>query len=247
MRDHSSCPAREGGRFVGDDDDGRLDLVHELHEWIAAWPEISLKTPGDVGDIADPLAQPEVAFPRAQLAQLGDGALERPVGIDALEPDQLVGATREERVVEHEQLSREDGGLRRADRPRDARRDLLELAPGALAGGPKPLPFAVDAACGQPVPHLAGLAHRDHGAADGHAGGDSAPLESRHTSSNPRSIRPQSAATASPASSPSAVICSMTPRAAASISSPRMLLPSTRRSPRATSIVLRYRTAVRTN
>ena len=57
-----------------------------------AGPQVALQPAADVGEIADALAQPVVAFAREHFVQLGDGALERPVGVDALGADELVGA-----------------------------------------------------------------------------------------------------------------------------------------------------------
>ncbi len=110
--------------LVGDDDERRLELVDQVDERIAPGPQVALQAPADVGEIADALAQPVVALAREHFVELGDGALERPVAVDALGADELVGALGEQRIVEHQELRREDGRLRRADRARDTRDEI---------------------------------------------------------------------------------------------------------------------------
>ena len=79
-------------QLVGDEDERRLELLDEIDERIAAGPQVALQAAADVGQVADALAQPGVALAREHLVQLGDRALERPVGVDALGANQLVGA-----------------------------------------------------------------------------------------------------------------------------------------------------------
>ena len=51
-------------QLIGDHDDRRLELMHELHERVPAGPKIPPQPPAHVRDVADPLAQPRVALAR---------------------------------------------------------------------------------------------------------------------------------------------------------------------------------------
>src|SRR6185436_9812354 len=170
--------------------------------------------------------------------QLVDCALERPIGIQSLGANQLVGALGQQRVVEHQQLGGEDGRLGGPDSAGHAGGDFLEFPAGAFAGRAQPLALALDAVGREPVPDLPRLAHGDDRTANGGAGSDAASGERRHASSNPRAASAHSAATAAASSGPSALMRNSVPRAAESSSNPRMLLPSIVRSPRVTLIWL---------
>ncbi len=183
-------------KLVGHQHQRRLQFVNEVDQRIAAGPQVALQAPSDVGKIAASFAEPTVTLDRETLVQLGNRTLEGPIGINALGANELVRAACEQRVVEHEQLCGKDRGLRRTDRPRHARRNLLELETRALAGRPEPLPFAVDAARGEPVSDLPRLAHGHQRAPHRDTGRNSPSHQARHGSSNPRTARPASASTA---------------------------------------------------
>src|SRR6185295_11604001 len=103
-----------------------------------------------------------------------------------------------------------------------------------------------DAPLGDAEPHVPDPAGDDEGAADADPWGD-AEAAQLHDSSNPRCTSAQSASMASRSSGPSAEIRMALPCAAASSSSPMMLLPSTSRSPRATRMCAWKAPAVWTN
>jgi hypothetical protein len=244
-QDQSSWAATDGGS--SSDDERRFQLLNQIDERIAARAKVALQAAADVGEVANPVAEPGVALARENLVQLVDRPFERPVGVQPLGADQLVRALRQERVVEHEELRSEDRGLRGPDRARHARRDFLELHAGPLARRAQALAFALDAVRGEAVAYLLRFAYGDDRTADGRAGRHATTRQCRHGSSNPLAVSPHNAATASASSGPSAMMRSSVPRAADSSSNPRMLLPSIVRSPRVTLIWLRNWLASFTN
>ncbi len=87
-------------------------------EHVRSLSEIALQPSGDVGEIACTLSKPGIALPGEHQLDLFDGSFERPVCVDPLGSHQLVGAAGEQRVVQHEHLGCENGGLGRTERPR---------------------------------------------------------------------------------------------------------------------------------
>ena len=112
----SSWAAMDGGSSSATSISGGSSSRIEIDQRVAIGPEAALQPRRHVGQVAGALAKPRVALAREQLVELGDGALERPVGVDALGAHELIGPPREQRIVQHQQLRREDGGLGRADR-----------------------------------------------------------------------------------------------------------------------------------
>ncbi len=136
---------RNGGRqLISHHDQGAVKCAHKINQRIRSGSEVPQQSSPHVCEVADPFAQPRIALPGKHVAQFTQGAVQRPVGIDALGADERLDPGGEQRVVEHQQLCGEDGRLRRPDRAGDARGDLLKLLSGLGLRGAQTLTFAVD-------------------------------------------------------------------------------------------------------
>src|SRR5690606_33385533 len=141
---------------------------------------VALDAPADVGHVAATFTHPLVALARPRGLQIGDDALDRPFGIDAIGAHEFIGPAHEQRVVEHQHLGDEDRGLCVAQRARQPFGDLLQVASRPVDRPPKALSLALDTARGESIPDLRGLAYDDDRAADGDTTRDAASLEPRH-------------------------------------------------------------------
>ena len=245
----SSCAATDGGSSSATRISGGSSSLNEIDQRIAIGPEAA-QAAGRRRRSGRPRARGASASPsRANSScSFGGGALDRPVGVDPLGAHELVGPARQQRIVEHQQLRREDRGLGRTDRAGHARADLLELAPRPLAR------------------RRAGAAARDRRRSTPAGIAPAARRARRPGRVPPRSRatrrgRPRASWIFEPARGelaqrrrprrprrgPRPRWRAAMPRAAASSSSPRMLLPSMIRVPRPTRIWLRNAPASLTN
>src|SRR5262245_54067416 len=93
----------------------------------------------DVRDVAHAAAGPLIAPGCQAIAHPANGAVEGPFGIDGLGANEIVGPPREERIVEHQQLSRENRRVCGPYAAGEPHRDLLELDARAFPRAAEPL------------------------------------------------------------------------------------------------------------
>src|SRR5262249_19434156 len=202
---------------------------------IAARRQVGAEASDDVGDVSLALAQVGIVHAVEQRRHFVERALQGRLRVQALVADDSRRAIDEHRIVEHQELRVEEVRVLGPERGADSLLDVLDLAARPAARGVEPLELGLDAALRDAEAQVPDPAGDDQRPADADARRDAESAQ-LHDSSNPRSTSAHSAAMASRSSGPSAEIRIAQPCAAASSSSPMMLLPSTSRSPRATRI-----------
>jgi MFS family permease len=128
--------------------DPRMDQVDER---VATGPQVSLQAAADIREIAGALLHPLVAFAGEDVVHFVDRPRQRPVGVDPLRADQLVGAAHQQRVVEHQDLRVEDRRQVGAAALRQAFTNRDELLPALGPRALEPSELVFDAALRDPL------------------------------------------------------------------------------------------------
>jgi hypothetical protein len=227
LRDH------RGRELVGYQHTWRVEVLEQVSRPALLPSHVHPEPAGDVVQVALPFVQVRVLDVIKDRAQLVERPLNGPLGIDALNVNDLRCPADQERVIEDQELRIEDGRQLVTFQFRDLPADLLELfvRPGSrpfergkLAGDavrPDRKPDDLRPLNGDERWPDCGSARHPDANQPFHV--SPAELE---VSPKPDSTSSTSALTASRSSGPSALIAMADPRAAASSRIPMMLLPS---------------------